>query len=267
MAAGFLVSAGFDGALHVIAMLELLRRQGHLTAGILVVSPWNPARVRALTRQRGLQGLVSAARRLLGGRQKTTDEPVVRPLVEFLEQHRIHDRSIKRWAYKHGVPYYPVRNINDSDTVGLVLRLQSDGLLYGGGGILHESIIEALRGKILNAHSGPLPEVRGMNACEWSLLLGLDPAVTIHFINRGIDTGASVDTITIDREPGDTVEHLREKCVVAGVQGMVSNIDALMQPVPVSHQDAVVHRQCYVLAPALFELLQFRLLQQNAESS
>jgi methionyl-tRNA formyltransferase len=28
-----------------------------------------------------------------------------------------------------------------------------------------------------------------MNACEWALLLGHAPAVTIHLIDRGIDTG------------------------------------------------------------------------------
>ncbi len=42
---------------------------------------------------------------------------------------------------------------------------------------------------VLNAHGGILPEYRGMNVMEWSLLQGDQIGVTVHFIDSKIDTG------------------------------------------------------------------------------
>jgi folate-dependent phosphoribosylglycinamide formyltransferase PurN len=115
-----------------------------------------------------------------------------------------------------------VPDLNHDRSIEFVRASACDGVLYAGGGIIRGRFIDAARGRILNPHSGPLPEIRGMNACEWALLLGLPPAVTIHFIDEGIDTGGVVSQIPIGVEQGDTVESLRGKCVVAGINGIAA---------------------------------------------
>jgi folate-dependent phosphoribosylglycinamide formyltransferase PurN len=263
MKSRLLLTAGFDGALHVVAIAELLRRREHSIAGIVVVSPWSLKRVRKMLRQSGWSGLMKAATRLfkvIGPAKTNADD---QPIRDLLARYQITHRSLERWAKDQGVPIWVVRSLNERGTVKLIEDMGCDGMIYGGGGILHNPIIEAVKGRVLNAHSGPLPYIRGMNACEWSLLLDYQPAVTIHFIERGIDTGAIVDVLKIEVQPGDTVGRLRAKCVAAGVEGLVKHADAVMYAMPQRHPDASKYRQCYVMAPAIFELLQSRLASAN----
>ena len=251
----FVLTAGFDRAANVAALAELLHRRGHTVAGILVVSPFNLQRVRKLTRQRGKNFPIVAARRLLGrGESGGTD-----PLVRFLEEEKIEERSLKAWASAHGADYCTCSDLNAPEAVELVARLRPDGVIYGGGGgILKQPFISAAEGRILNAHSGPLPEIRGMNAAEWSLLLGLPAEMTIHVIDEGIDTGPVLETIPIDVEPDDDVETLRSKCAVLGVQGLVRASDRI-RDLPESRPGGDLGLQCFVLAPALRELLDAKL--------
>ncbi|HVS12048.1 MAG TPA: formyltransferase family protein, partial [Planctomycetota bacterium] len=171
-----LLTAGYDRALHAVALAELVRRDGHELAAILVVSPFNLARARALVRQRGRRFLLQAARRLAGRLGGAATDPVER----LLDQHRIEHRSLRAWTREHRVPLRSVPSLNSQKAIAAACRARADGVLYGGGGILGQRFLDAVGGRVLNAHSGPLPAFRGMNACEWSILLGHPPAVTIH---------------------------------------------------------------------------------------
>jgi Formyl transferase len=258
-----LLTAGFDGALPAVALAELLRRDGIAIAGLLVVSPYQLGRLRRLVRQRGLAFLKPAARRVLGyGSGASAGAGGADPIAEFLIGHGIGDRSLKRWARAHGVPYHLVSSLNHPDALAVVRASAADGVLYGGGGILAPAFLEAAQGRVLNAHAGPAPEIRGMAACEWALLLGLQPRVTIHFIDRGIDTGPVIASIPVDVEPGDTIARLRSKCVVLGVAGLRREVEALRRPLPPARSGGGASRQCFVLAPALSELLELRLRRQ-----
>jgi len=257
------LTAGFDGALNVVALAELLRRDGIALAGLLVVSPYQLGRLRRLVRQRGPSFVKTAARRLLGyGDGVSAGAGLADPLTAFLIEHGIAERSLKRWARVHGVPYHRVSSLNHPDALAVVRASTADGVLYGGGGILAPAFLEAAEGRVLNAHAGPAPEIRGMAACEWALLLGLQPRVTIHFIDRGIDTGPVVASIPVEVEPGDTIARLRSKCIVLGVVGLRREVEALRRPLGLSQPGAGASRQCFVLAPALAELLELRLRRQ-----
>ena len=251
-----LLTAGFDRALSVVALGELLTREGHQVVGVLVVSPYSLKRLRRLIRQRGRGILLQSARRLLGmgGGGGGTD-----PLAEFLDAESIPERSLRTWARRRQVDYQVVPTLNGERAIAFLQASRIDGVLYGGGGILRSVFLKAAEGRVLNAHMGPLPEIRGMNACEWALLLGLPPSVTIHVIDRGIDTGGILESIPVSVEPGDTIEMLRARATVLGVQGLVRGAQRLAQPLPTRSANPAPGRQCFVLAPVLRELLEFRL--------
>jgi hypothetical protein len=254
------LTAGFDRALPAIALAELLRRDGVEVAGLLVVSPFQLGRVRQLVRQRGLAFLRPAARRLLGrGAGASADHDPADPLAAFVREHRIDERSLSQWARLHGIPYHSVASLNHSDTLEVVRASAADGVLYCGGGILKPAFLDAAHGRVLNAHAGPAPEIRGMAACEWAVLLGLRPSVTIHFIDDGIDTGPVVASIPVTVEPGDTIARLRNRSVVTGIEGLRREVAALRRPLPPRQPGAGESRQCFVLAPALADLLELRL--------
>jgi methionyl-tRNA formyltransferase len=249
------LTAGHDRALHAVALAELLRRDGHQIAGILVVTPYSVGRLRRLARQRGPGFVLQAARRVLGrGAAEAGD-----PLDRFCEEHGVERRGLRSWAADHGAEYSRVRDLNAPKAVDFVRRIAPDGLIYAGGGILKAPLIEAARSRILNAHHGRTPEIRGMNACEWSLLLGVPPEVTVHVIDVGIDTGPVLERIPLEVDPGDDVEALRAKCTVLGVEGLVRNAERVDRLPASSEAVGSEGLQCYVLAPALRELLDARL--------
>ena len=255
------LTAGFDKSLHVATLAELLRRDGVNVAGLLVVSPYSLKRLRALMRQRGRGFVKEAAWRLLG-RAASTEGEAKLPLTTFREQQGIEVTSLQAWANHHRVRYASVKSINAPEAVAFIRSLAPEWVVYGGGGILHEAFIEAARGQILNAHQGPLPEIRGMNAPEWSLLLGYAPAVTVHLINRGIDTGGVLAQHPVPVKPGDTIEVLRSRCLTIGVEGLWQAVLAPPASLPRPASEAAGHRQCFVLAPALRELLARRLQKE-----
>src|SRR5205823_2033065 len=89
----------------------------------------------------------------------------------------------------HGAAFMRASALDSEQALAAVRALSPEFAVYLGGGILRRAFIEAAGGIVINAHQGPLPEIRGMNAVEWALFLGRTPEVTIHLIDRGIDTG------------------------------------------------------------------------------
>lgn len=254
------LTAGFDRAPNTLALAELLRRDGHEVAAIFVVTPFRLKRLRSMVRQRGWSVVLQSLPRLWRGSAGFE----AGPLDAFLTSHRIEPTSLHRWCSAHRVPHHVVADLNADRTVRRLEKAAPDLVVYGGGGILRRPFLLAAGRCALNAHSGPLPQVRGMNACEWSLLLGVPPAVTIHKIDEGIDTGQVIERIPLIPEPDDTIERLRSKCVVLGIEGLRRAVETCQRLPEAQAPDAARHRQCFVMAPVVRELLEWKLAHHNA---
>lgn len=256
-----ILTSGHGRALHVLAIAELLRRRGDEVVAIITVSTLNLRRARTLLRQRGSKFARAAASQVVGW-QRETSGGGMDPMHALLERYEIPRQSLRQWGRRHGTRVMSVADLNAERSRAIVAAVRPDAVLYGGGGILRREFLAAAEGRVLNVHSGPLPDVRGMNACEWSVLLGLQPTVTVHRIDQGIDTGAAVLRRPVPVCPGDDLGRLRRRCVAEGVEAMVQATadlpaDWVTRPAPLP-----VTRQCFVMAPALLELAEHRLRQR-----
>lgn len=77
-------------------------------------------------------------------------------------------------------------------SIARLKKLNLDVGLHKAGSIYRDATIKAFRLGILNPHIGLLPEFRGRNVMEWSLILGRPVGVTVFFIDSGIDTGREI---------------------------------------------------------------------------
>lgn len=156
-------------------------------------------------------------------------------------------------------------SVNTWDTVQYVKENSLDILINAGGGIFRKAIVEAPVNGILNAHMGPLPEVRGMNALEWSLYLGMKPGVTLHYIDTGIDTGDILLFTEIDVDPDDTIESLRAKSLKISVDIMVEGIsrlaDGSLERMPQHRDDGT---QYFVMHKRLVRIVERRISANTA---
>lgn len=254
-------------------LAELLIRSEVTVAGIIVVSVLNPKRILALIRQHGIDAAFHRFRSSVdptakkNTRQTDPSSESHTPMAALLYRHHIRIQGLRTWCKNAGVPLKIVKDLNSEATIDVVRTWSADAAIYTGGGILRSNFIDAAK-KVLNAHAGPLPEIRGMNAAEWSALLKIRPEITVHFIDQGIDTGAPIATFAYKRLNFSTVDALREAAVVAGIEGLHRVvIDRMFECTPQISPSAPTHRQCFIMAPALMDILRQRLYAAHVKST
>ena len=82
--------------------------------------------------------------------------------------------------------------LDHPQTIERLTRLKLDIGLHRTGVIYRAATINAFRLGILNPHIGLLPEYRGRNVMEWTLLEGNKVGITVFFVDDGIDTGERI---------------------------------------------------------------------------
>ena len=138
--------------------------------------------------------------------------------VEVMPSERVRDPECADWIRGQGVD--------------LLLNVHS---LY----VAHGDVVGAPAIGSFNLHPGPLPAYAGLNAPSWAIY-HREPrhAVTVHWMEPGIDTGAIAYESSFDIEPGETGLSLSLKCVREGLPLFDRLLeDAEAGRIPKSEQD------------------------------
>ncbi len=163
-------------------------------------------------------------------------------------------------AAREGMAYKRISSFNTAAAIDSVTGNRLDILINAGTGIFRRSIIEAPALGILNAHMGYLPTFRGMNVIEWSLFYGHTIGSTVHFIDRGIDTGDILLFRELPVEKGDTIEFLRGRMQVLGVELLAECIarieEGKIERIPQAPHEG---KQYFVMHPRLTAVVSRRL--------
>ena len=102
---------------------------------------------------------------------------------------------IKKYSLSNNnVPYEKiinVKSINDIECLEHLLLLKPDLIIVSGTRILSDKLISSINAPFINIHVGITPKYRGVHGAYWALFnKDLDNCgVTIHIIDKGIDTG------------------------------------------------------------------------------
>ena len=170
------------------------------------------------------------------------------------------DWPLPRVCEAHGLELVRARDLNDPGIVDYVRHRQTDLLINAGGGIFREALIRAPSIGVLNAHMGVLPAFRGMNVLEWSLFHGRPAGVTLHLIDRGVDTGDILRCREILVEAGDTIASLRARALAVSVDLMALGVEGLANAqLPRIVQSKEDGRQYFAMHPRLKQIVEDRL--------
>jgi phosphoribosylglycinamide formyltransferase-1 len=78
--------------------------------------------------------------------------------------------------------------------------------------LLRTSFLERFPQRVVNVHPAPLPDFPGAHPLEDVLEAGATvAAATVHYVDRGVDTGPVIASEPVPVFAGDTVESLRER--------------------------------------------------------
>jgi len=127
----------------------------------------------------------------------------------------------------------------------MVRRERVDVLLnIGGLQALPEAVVAAPRIGSFNLHPGPLPRYTGLNAPSWAIYHAeRHHAVTLHWMDGGINTGPLAYVADFAIEPDDTGLTLSGKCLRAGLPLLADLFTGLVTgDVPRRPQPQVVRR-------------------------
>lgn len=99
--------------------------------------------------------------------------------------------SLKEAALQVGLPLYQPKDINHTEFIATIDAMAPDLIIcVSYHAILKRELISRYPARIINAHLAPLPHYRGRAPINWAIINGEDhTAVTVHFIDEGIDTG------------------------------------------------------------------------------
>ena len=139
-------------------------------------------------------------------------------------------------------------------------RLGVDLLILAGAPIVRAPVLSIPRVGTLNAHLGALPRYRGMNTVEWAILEGAEPAISVHFVDAGVDTGDIVATQPVPVRPGDTLAAVRARANECQLDLLSRTVAAACgTELPRLTQKPQDGRQYYTLHPRLRAVAEARL--------
>jgi folate-dependent phosphoribosylglycinamide formyltransferase PurN len=142
---------------------------------------------------------------------------------------------------------YKVNNLNGQYCENLLKELKPDIIVLGYSPILRKNIIDVPDVGILNAHPGLLPEYRGINTIQWAVYNGDDVGVTIHFIDKSVDTGPILARKVIAIHQSDTLTSLAKKIEITAAKLMSDAIISINngEEITLLPQDADMGKQYY----------------------
>ena len=141
------------------------------------------------------------------------------------------------------VPQLPSAKVKDPALADW-MRVQEVDLLLNVHSmhLIHADVVAAPRIGSFNLHPGPLPHYAGLNAPSWAIYHGeTRHAVTLHWMEAGIDTGAIAYEAAFGLTERDTGLTVSARCVKEGLPLVARLLDAAAQgrdAIPAHRQDS-----------------------------
>lgn len=101
-------------------------------------------------------------------------------------------------------------------------------MLVCGAGIIPEDLIKKYR--IINAHPGYIPNVRGLDALKWAIYDGQPIGVTTHLLGEHVDAGQIIDRKIVPLYFNDTFHAVAQRQYEMEVRMLVEAVEKIDHP-------------------------------------
>jgi len=248
------------------AMAVHMANLGHVPVGALAVSAMDRGTLLRKLGQWGTPDVIRYARAKIIPHRNDQEMQVRNPYLQpWLKHEKGVFRSLREVAKSYDFPVAVCHDQNAPESIAQLRVWSPDLIIFTGGNILREPLLDLPRLGVLNVHLGLLPEVRGMSSPEWSLLNHVPIGVTIHYVDAGIDTGPVLQRCEFpDPARAVSLNDLRNRLIAFGVEKaaeVVAGLDrGTISATPQSHLDE--DRQFFVM----HEWLQARAAERLTQS-
>jgi methionyl-tRNA formyltransferase len=243
-------------SLYTTTVTAMLIQSGIHISAIYVRNMINPNRI--LTEfQRDGNRLLKKIWKKLFLRQSAYHPGNFETIVDFRKKNQISLTKVDDFHLRNSIPVINCSTLNDPIVVNGLKKIQPDLVVFTGGGLIKQEILENSGHGVLNCHMGVLPPYRGMDVVEWPLLEGhMDQVgITVHFMDKGVDTGDILRVRKIQPNSTETLAELRDRMEPIMCQIIVETcIDFLQGKVERNPQSRQMGKQYFKMHPRLIEI-------------
>jgi len=134
--------------------------------------------------------------------------------------------SIKRVCKARNIPYSYSENINSPDFLRHCRDLNIDLIAsVSPTQIFKDGLINLPRHGCINIHTAKLPNYRGLYPTYWAMACGEKTiGISIHYIEKGIDTGKIILQDEVEVPPHTTLDHMLRVTKLKGAELLVKVI-------------------------------------------
>ena len=208
-------------SLYTTSVCELLLRN-NIEISCIVVKKFTLKRFIQEFRRDGKRLLKKIWNKLILKDRAYKNSQIKENIISFRDNEGIKTKSI----FDFGIDVIQVDDLNNATVEKCLSEINIDLIVFTGGGLIRENIFNVAGQGVLNCHMGVLPEYRGMDVPEWAILENNPHKVgfTVHFMDKGVDTGDILKVFTIMPQKDETVKQLRERFEPLMVKGFVETI-------------------------------------------
>jgi len=241
----------------------LIRQEKIQVVGIVVRTPWNLARFRSEFKRDGGRLMRKVlAKWVLRDHPDALDGADT--LLSQSQQIQLQEKTLDELARNHNIPLLTVSDHNQPGAQHFLVNAAPDLIVFTGGGLIRENILGIPHLGVLNCHSGWLPKYRGMDVIEWAVLEAgqrkPELGISLHFMDRGVDTGPILLRQKVELEKGEPVARIRQRLEPMMVKLIIKGVIGLRDGTLTSKlQKPEAGRQFYVMHPRLRAVVGERL--------
>jgi folate-dependent phosphoribosylglycinamide formyltransferase PurN len=93
-----------------------------------------------------------------------------------------------------------IDSVNSDNSIEEIRNYNVDFIIICGTRIISSKLINSLNARIINIHAGITPQYRGVHGAYWAIISNdiKNAGVTLHYVDKGVDTGKIISQSTID---------------------------------------------------------------------
>lgn len=182
-------------------------------------------------------------------------------IISFRSKLNINLKNVNELV-KSNTEILNVDDINSKQVENMLRKFKPDLVVFTGGGLIKENILNVSGKGVVNCHMGILPMYRGMDVIEWPILHEdwNNIGITIHFMKRGVDTGDILKTHHISVNRGEDIKKLRLRFEPIMVKQLVKTVDDLLNnKIKPKKQNIEDGKQFFVMSKTLIDVAEKKL--------
>jgi methionyl-tRNA formyltransferase len=254
-------------SLYTTTVAEMLRRRDVDICSIVVMRLFNYRRFTSEIARDGTRLLRKIWKKLVL-REKGYRADDVETIVGYRREHTINYRNVDAFCRRWDVPVVYCDTLNDLGVIDQLDRDKPDLVVFTGGGLIRGDVLDRSGNGVVNCHMGVLPKYRGMDVVEWPILEGETDqvGVTVHFMDRGVDTGDILTIRYIEPRRDESIARLRTRFEPIMCEAMVETcIDFLGGKLTRRPQRIEDGKQYFVMHSELIRLVRGKLPTQAVD--